>query len=242
MESLIQGLISLGLKRKEAQIYLALLQLGQGSAYSIARKSGLKRPTVYVILLELMKKGLVLKLLRRRQMFVPKPPSELVEMAEDRMYRAKNILPELQTLSTGQKKLTLLSFEDYSGVKQALYYRWTEMKGQTIHAFFGDSKNASPQMNTLFKRWNTDVYRNGGKIISLAPKSVSLKEFRKMDTRYGFLTKIISPKLYTSQCSIDITPLFVRFIFFGESQALIIENQEAGNALREVFQMVFRKY
>ena len=53
---------NLGLNDKEANIYLALLQLGKSTATKIAKKSGLKRPTTYVIIEQLIDKGFVQKL------------------------------------------------------------------------------------------------------------------------------------------------------------------------------------
>ena len=56
--SLISDLKRVGLSEKSAKIYLAILELGQGSVQEIANKAGVKRSTVYVILEELIKTGL----------------------------------------------------------------------------------------------------------------------------------------------------------------------------------------
>ena len=52
-----EALRNFGLNDKEARVYVALLELGQTTAYAIAERSGLKRPTVYVILDDLRQKG-----------------------------------------------------------------------------------------------------------------------------------------------------------------------------------------
>ena len=49
----------IGLSEKDSEVYLACLELGTQPASVIARKAGLKRPTTYLILEELLKKGLV---------------------------------------------------------------------------------------------------------------------------------------------------------------------------------------
>lgn len=49
----------IGLSDKDSEVYLASLELGTQPASVIARKAGLKRPTTYLILEGLMKKGLV---------------------------------------------------------------------------------------------------------------------------------------------------------------------------------------
>ncbi|MBI3251348.1 MAG: TrmB family transcriptional regulator, partial [Candidatus Andersenbacteria bacterium] len=55
----IQALKHLGLKDKEAAVYLAALQLGPSPVQNIARRANVVRATTYVILEDLQKKGLV---------------------------------------------------------------------------------------------------------------------------------------------------------------------------------------
>ena len=52
-------LTEIGLTEKEAKVYLACLELGKGTAFTIAKKTELKRPTVYLILDSLAQKGLI---------------------------------------------------------------------------------------------------------------------------------------------------------------------------------------
>ena len=65
---LIKSLKNLGLNEKEARVYVALLQLGKATAYSVAKHSGLKKPTTYVILDDLIDKGIVSKVPRAKIM------------------------------------------------------------------------------------------------------------------------------------------------------------------------------
>jgi len=46
-----------GFSQKEARVYLALLELGQGTINEISKITGLKRPIIYVILEGLLKRG-----------------------------------------------------------------------------------------------------------------------------------------------------------------------------------------
>lgn len=55
---LINELKKIGLSDKEAKVYLATLELGQASVSDISKKAGVNRPTTYVILDSLIKKGL----------------------------------------------------------------------------------------------------------------------------------------------------------------------------------------
>ena len=57
----IQELTNLGLKDKEASVYLSCLELGPSPVQPIARKAKVVRATTYVILESLMNMGLVTK-------------------------------------------------------------------------------------------------------------------------------------------------------------------------------------
>lgn len=56
LKSLLQ---KIGLADKDSEVYLACLELGTQPASVIAKKAGLKRPTTYLILEGLMRRGLV---------------------------------------------------------------------------------------------------------------------------------------------------------------------------------------
>lgn len=53
------GLVKLGLREKEARVYLALLQLGEATAYEASRKSGVHPRSTYDELESLVGKGMV---------------------------------------------------------------------------------------------------------------------------------------------------------------------------------------
>jgi len=74
----------LGLKEKEVSVYLAALELGFTSVQNIAQKAGLSRPTVYEIIKELTKKGLMKEIKRQgsvrgeRSYFAAESPDNLL--------------------------------------------------------------------------------------------------------------------------------------------------------------------
>ena len=80
MQLILNLLHDLGMTDKEARIYLALYEIGRATAYTIAQRSGIKRPTVHVTLDQLRAKGLVLEVPnKKRHLFIVKDPNELIE-------------------------------------------------------------------------------------------------------------------------------------------------------------------
>lgn len=94
-----EALGTLGLSEKQSSVYLALLELGESAAYPISRKSGLKTPTTYVILKELLELGIVHTVPRaKKKLFRPVDPKQLFAKAETRFIDAKAALPSILAL------------------------------------------------------------------------------------------------------------------------------------------------
>ena len=239
----VRTLQKLGLSEKEAQVYLGLLTLGRGSANAVARLTGLKRPTTYVVLEDLRKRGLALKMPgAKKQMFSARSPEDLVQEARRNVHDAERALPELMnTYDRGSTRVRTIHFEGLAGVREALWYQADKSKGKELVAFYGSAEDADGDLIQLFHEWNEYMAEQGTKIRSIAPNSKSLKAFREKDVLHGFLSKILPSKLYTSQVSIDVTDIFVRILMFREKQATIIENPKVAKALREIFEIVWEK-
>lgn len=87
---------NIGLSSKEAKIYLALLDLGEALPSTIAKKAAIKRPTTYLILDQLLDKGLVTKIKKKGYShFQPINPHSLLEDQYQRFHDLETILPEL---------------------------------------------------------------------------------------------------------------------------------------------------
>ncbi len=79
MEILSLELRKLGLREKEAQLYLAGLELGPCSAQSIARKTGISRPTAYELIKRLEQKGLFVETKeKKKRYFIAQSPDKIL--------------------------------------------------------------------------------------------------------------------------------------------------------------------
>lgn len=75
-----QGLLRLGLRAKEVDLYLALIDAGRSTAQPLSKRAGMTRSTAYFILEGLLERGLVAKEQRRgTTYFVAHPPAALVQ-------------------------------------------------------------------------------------------------------------------------------------------------------------------
>src|SRR3989304_8720832 len=103
----------------------------------MAKRSGLKRPTAYVMADELVEKGYAVKAPGDKHTYIARPPEVIYEEREQKMLDAKKNLPELQALKGGvADKPPVLYFEGKEGVKKALMDRAGGVHGTEIGGFF----------------------------------------------------------------------------------------------------------
>ena len=78
-------------EKKKPSYYINALELGSFSVMGIAHKSGIKRPTCYLILDELVKKGLVSIIPRAKKLlYIAGPPEVLIKQAEEQVSLTKS--------------------------------------------------------------------------------------------------------------------------------------------------------
>ncbi len=86
-----------GLTDTEAQIYLALLNLGPSTATTIAKKANIHRRSVYDTTTRLIKKGIIGYIIKNnRKYFEAVDPERLLEIIKEKEQAINNILPQLK--------------------------------------------------------------------------------------------------------------------------------------------------
>lgn len=94
-----QVLSGVGLTKEEASIYLAGLELGESSVQNLAKKAGIKRPTAYKILEELISKGMVYQAFKgKKRYFGAEDPEKIVTSFKQKEVELGKILPELKSI------------------------------------------------------------------------------------------------------------------------------------------------
>lgn len=237
-----EALQAMGLSEKEAKVYTSLLQLGRGSAYAVAERAGLKRPTTYVILGELMQKGLVLKIPRaRKQLFQAKPPDEFFAEAEEKVRVARGVLPQLMAFAEKpEKNFKTLYFEGERGVRQVLSQFNKRMAGEEILGFYArETEDISPEMRQFFHDWNEEGKRLGVTLRGITPDDPSLQWYKERGEYFGAKMKYVDPKDYLSDCSIEVGDNFVQIFSLRHMQVVLLENPDIANTMRQIFEMVW---
>ena len=236
------ALQKLGLNTKQSLVYAALLELGPSTAYAIAKKSGIKRPTVYVILEELRMKDAVLKIPHiKKQIFTAKSPDELVAREFEKIREIFGILPKLRALMAKEKRPQIFYFEGVEEIKQLLFRNLSLMNEKELVGFYAYNANLPKKLLHVIDEYNEYLKKHHIRVRGIVPDHPSLKQYRQTDEEYGRLNLIVPFSEYSSKISLDIGEDFVRILALPDEQGVIIENKDVAESMRQIFEMVWEK-
>ncbi len=239
----VKALENLGLSEKEARVYLALLELGQASAYRVAQKSGVKKPTAYVLLDELRKKELVIKMPGdKTQMFIAKSPEEFFNTAKYKILSATEALPDVLSVMKKQNKVRTMYFEGIDGLRQALWYDMKQNTGGELIGFYALAKNMSKDLYDMTWEWAEDTKKYDISLRGFVPTHDTITDYRKADKKYNREMRELSYEDYSSETSLDVMNDFVRIIDLtaDNPQAIIIENERMAKMVKQIFEIMWK--
>lgn len=240
-------LISAGLSKKEAQIYLYLLEKGPSKALEILRKLRMKKGNTYALLKKLIKKGFVVK---RGTKFVPHPPQMILYQLEEKaetinnnLNNFKNLLPKLNSmykLSLG--KPTIQYFEGEQGIKEVFKDIYAPKK-DAVYGCVDLEKTDEVFPQYIISKLIPKRIRNRVKAISLVADSPQAREVAKKDKEQLRKTTLIDKKRYPLPAEIDVYEDKIAMLTFakGEFIGLLIENKDLAQTLRSIFKLAFLK-
>lgn len=134
-----QTLRDIGFEEKEAQVYLACLQLGEDTVFNIAKQAQIKRPTTYVILQSLIEKGLIsLRKTKKATLYSATNPKKLLTLQKQKTQTLESTIPQLLAIYNLQpKKPEIQVFEGKEGVNSVYLETFEFMKKGMEVIFYG---------------------------------------------------------------------------------------------------------
>lgn len=236
---LLKELQKIGLSEKEAGVYLALLELGRASVLKVAKKAGLKRPTVYLVLDSLIEKGLATLLPReKKKLYLAEKPRKFLTVLQDREKTLKELLPNLNAFyQKGEQKPDIRYYEG----KEALGGIYEEIvKAPEIWFFATSIKLFSETYPEIFQKSLTVFDRKKKKVREI----VSSEPF---DIRYA--------KKYNNPPLRNIRVLPEDLVWYADSAiwegklaifslkklfAIVIENEDIVESYKTIFELCWR--
>ena len=228
----------LGFESKEAKLYLALLELGEGDIADISRKSGLKRTTVYHLVDSLMGRGLISQNKKGKKVrYLAEDPRSIEESLKEKEALYKKALPELLSVTNFlENKPVIKYYEGLSCIKEAykdhLKHKDSELLGWWSKGYevFVDDFFYDYYMPERLKQkiWLRAIVHDGpyGRKHQKEDRAY-LRQIKLAAWKYAFTEMDIH--LYAKR-KVSISSLHEKF-------ALIIESKALYNTLKNIFEL-----
>lgn len=227
---------------KKAEIYLACLEMGGATGYLLAKKTGLKRPTVYDLVNQLMKEGLVYKSVKGNiKYFSPADPEVLISRLREKEAKIRSIMPALQDLYNSPKtKPFIRYFEGKEGIKEMYEDSLRSCKkGDEILAYVGEDVMAH-----LPEYAENYVMRRVGKSIRLRgiyKQDAEIKEYLAKNIEQLRESKVLEEKYFPVSNETNIYKNKVAIASYGtEMFGMIIESEEIARSQRAIFELAWK--
>lgn len=237
---LLKLLEQTGFTDKEAKVYLALLELGQGKVADLSKRTGLKRSIIYVILEGLIKRGYADEIPGGKiNAYQAVEPSAILRQAQAVAKNFSEMLPVFQTLrNKGIKRPRIRYVES----KEGIWKTYEEMT-QSKEAFFISSfKGIEKHFPGGVKRWMKDFETGSTKLIgrNLIPDdSLEIevgKKFQKLNQKVRVLAGI---KQFNMDFTIYGNKLAITSLE-DEPFLVLIESEELVNSIRPIFEIAWK--
>jgi len=238
-------LLEMDFSAKEADVYLATLALGRGTASKIARAAHVQRTTVYEILSSLFNKGLVTLSGREpKQEYVAESPDMLKEhLANEVKQKRKelkqaelNLIPQLKSMHNLANRPKVSFYEGREGLEKVYEDTLTSHEPIRAYASVGDMHVGLPGYFPGYYK------RRSGKgiairaIIPNTEAGVERKSFDKSELRE---TALVPRESFLFSPEINIYDNKVMIASWREKLGIIIESQEIADAMKKVFELAW---
>lgn len=230
----VDKLVALGLTKREAIAYLALLKLEEAKAGEIAENTKEDRTNIYDSLKSLIKKGLVSYIIKNNKTYYRiAAPEKLKNYVEEKEKILQEILPDLNKIYKSYKPKPVIEvYEGKEGIKTVLSDILKERKD---FVGFGATDRANILLPEFTKRYLNErekknirarqFYPKGGRVLQS-----KLSVFKSIPKEFaGPATTLI----YGSKVAI--------FMWFIEPLVVVlIKNKEAAKAYKNQFELMWK--
>lgn len=231
---------SLSLTNAQAQVYLAALELGQASIQQLARKSGVKRTSIYNFIDELKERHLIIELRKhKRNVYSAVHPDKLIELEQERLKELNNILPELMAIQNSTPNKPRVTFHEGVEAIKEIYADFIK-EGKPIIAW-SEFQKSHDATRTMFEEQGEKRAKRNIPVRWITTDSPEAREFSKTDTRLLRETKYVTSQLFKT-----------KIVVYGNKVALLsyhgnppfvvhIEDADIANTLRGIWEELWKR-
>lgn len=235
-------LINNGFADKEAAVYLSVLEAGESPISNIAKKTQLKRSTVYHIVDSLQLKGVVSVNTRRGIQYISAlSPRILIDRFKKSAQMAERVLPELMEMAySSTLKPRIRFFEGLEGIKQILR-EFSYSKIQSMG--FTDYE---PMPKDLFKFIRDEIVperiKNKNCAQLIVPSNSMNQRVQSEDEKYFTQHRIVNFPMPENPIELLLFgEMSVAFLSFVKKEmfAVVIDSPAVYNTIKNIFLFIW---
>ena len=235
-----QVLKELGLEDNEAMVYIALLRNGHSSVLQISRLTRLKRPTIYLILDELMNRGLATLVPgEKKRLFLALSPERLKEELDRKAQLLQKSLPELSALYRSQTAKPAIRFFDTREGMMTIYKEITSGRDKELLTFFS-TENVPSEFIESYELFISALKRGAMKAREIA--------YAK-DKNHFYLNKVKNIPNHEARFTTEKNKFFTDNFIYGNKVAIfsfkkrfavVIESEDVTGTFRSLFELAWQ--
>lgn len=233
-----EQLTQFGLDSKEATAYLSILELGGASIGKIAKKSGLKRTTLYDVLDSLKQQALVSSSRRgTKTLYYAENPRVIGEKLDEKKRALESMLPELLAIANAiDKKPKVRYYEGLEGIKD-VYRDTLKFHEQELLAWVAKEAVDAFDEEFLNKYYLAKRIEKKIWVRAIAPDLPYMLRYQGLDRASLRTTKLIDAKKFPLDVEINLYGKSrIGIMSFEEELGLIIESEKIYRTLKSIFE------
>lgn len=234
-------LTQFGLSDKESAIYVALLELGHADVSSIAQKAGVKRPTAYFVIDDLLRKGFISTAAGAVKQFAAENPEKILALERGKISQLEKALPGLVGLSSkSTSKPFVRFFSGIDGVK-AVYEESLLQEAGSEMLSWGNAKAVEEGISDFADWYIKRRVENGISLRAIVTDTPYHRAIVARDKDELRQTKLLSKELFTQDVEINVYADKVAMISFveGEMIGVIIQSRVFTAGHRQMFELLW---
>lgn len=233
---------NIGLKQKEAQVYLATLELGPSSILSISKRAQVHRTLVYQAIESLIDRGLIMKVPQKKSVhYKAIDPHELVTYVQNKEERLRQALPDFISLMGSGTAQPQVSF--YKGRTQLrqLFRSTLDCQSKVIWAYFPSLSMqqiiGAEEMNAVIR----ERIRRKIKLRVMRAKQweVPFETYKETDRAMRDV-RFLSPEFSPRMGFYIFDDIVCFFSPVEESYGVMIQSESFANLQRTMFENMWR--
>src|SRR3989338_1956999 len=230
----------IGLTKGEIKIYLALLELGETTAWPIKKKTKVQNSVAHLCLNSLIDKGLVNYVKKgRKKFYTATKPENILTFIEEKKRRIQEIIPTLIEKQKEQVKYNVSIFEGDKGFKSVQEDIIRELKSKDEFLVLGAPKEAQDRFEPYFKDFHKRRIEKKLRLRIIYKRDA--KEYVPARNKLKYpQAKYLNEKLLAPMWTTVYKDKAILFVTGDIFLSIVIENKTIADNFREFFELVWK--